>query len=140
MLQVNQEGVIRTVRKVHINDQGTLRQIEDIHTNDHGGLRYIFNWEMYAGTSANPTSFVSTYGDVDTSNLFIYFNQPVGLTYNTAGTQITLTPSADQMSVECDFGGVDGEDDTLSITVNDYYTLNLTLGIPLEEEEGEGGE
>jgi len=138
MLQVNDQGIIRTVRKVHINDQGTLRQIEDLHVNDHGGLRYLFNWEMYAGESANPTSFVSSYGDVDTTNVLIYFNQPVGLTYNTAGTQITVTPSADQMSVDCDFTGEDGEDDTLSITVNDYYTINITLGIPFDEEEDTG--
>lgn len=139
MLQVNQEGVIRTIRKVHINDGGTLRQIKDLHTNENGSLRFIFNWEMYAGTSANPTSLVTTYGDVDTVDVTIHFNQPVGLDYDLTGTQITATEASDQMSTYFNFGGVAGEDDTLSITVNDYYTLSLTLGIAEDEEEEDGG-
>ena len=137
MLQVNDQGIIRTVRKVHINDQGTLRQIEDLHVNDHGGLRYLFNWEMYAGESANPTSFVSTYGSVDDVSVTIHFNQPVGLAFDLSGTDTTSSAATDKKSITFTYNGADGNDDTFNVTVNDYYTLTVTVGIAEDEEEEE---
>lgn len=139
MLQVNDEGQLRTVRLVHINDAGTLRSISDVRVHDGGTLRHIFNWVMNAGTTANPTSFTSSYGSVDDTSVTIYFNQPVGLSYNLTGLNVTASPASDKKSITFDFTGVAGEDDTFNVTVNNYYTLAVALGIPEEEEEEDGG-
>lgn len=139
MIQVNDEGQIRTVRKVHINDAGTLRQIRDVRVHDGGTLRHIFNWEMYAGTSANPTSFTSTYGSVDDVSVNIFFNQPVGLDYDLSGTDTTASAASDKKSITFTYTGAIGNDDTFNVTVNDYYTLTVTVGIAEEEEEEDGG-
>jgi len=137
MLQVNDEGQIRTIRKVYVNDAGTLRQLSDVRVHDGGTLRHIFNADMFVGTSANPTSFVSTYGSVDDVSVTIHFNQPVGLAFDLSGTDTTSSAATDKKSITFTYNGVDGNDDTFNVTVNDYYTLTVTVGIAEDEEEEE---
>ena len=94
---------------------------------------------MFAGTSANPTSFVSSYGSVDDISVTIHFNQPVGLNYDLSGTDTTASAATDKKSITFTYTGADGNDDTFNVTVNNYYTLTVTVGIAEEEEEEEDG-
>ncbi len=116
-MNINNNGTLKTIKKVFVNDNGTLRTIKKIFINDSGVLREVFSGIKFPHLQTSSTFTESIHTDASRNNN----------TFNTGAVDVTTVIVYSDIEVDFVATSVDFAKVSVTITnVNDVVYTNGT--------------
>lgn len=140
MIQINDDGVLRRIKRIHINHQGTLQEITRVDVNNTGQIRTVFNTSLpvYWTDNQSATTFnsaLTSLGDDEIDYIVIRTNQAVIFAWdNNSLTNISFIEQIQSHTVEFEYNGDPGSSESFTLYINDT-AVTVTIGKEEEEEE-----